>query len=94
MNRSKERLTRNLRRRVRVSRRFDVESLGDGRERQTCRECKTSEIVRIAPAESNLKLIERLTAYRANGGVIGVCKMCSKQRAAELYPLPGEGWRK
>jgi hypothetical protein len=91
---SKERLARNLRGRVRVSRRFDVESLGEGREKHTCRECKTSEIVVVAPPGADLRVIERLTAYRSRGGVTGVCKTCSKARAAELYPLPGEGWRR
>ena len=87
-------LTLRLRRRVRVQRSFDVEPLGDGRERHTCREYKTSEVTRVLPEGTDRKLVERLGKYRAQGPVLGVCKTCSKRLAEERHPLPGEGWRK
>lgn len=87
-------LTMRLRRRVRVQRSFDVEPLGDGRERHTCRECKTVEVIRVLPEGTDRKFVERLGKYRASGSVLGVCKTCSRQSAKERYPLPGEGWRK
>lgn len=88
------RLTLRLRRQVRVQRTFDVEPLDGNRERHTCRECRTSEIVQVAPAGADARVIARLSAYRSSGGVLGVCKTCSRRRAEERYPLPGEGWRK
>jgi hypothetical protein len=87
-------LTLRLRRRVRVQRSFDVEPLGDGQERHTCRECKTSEVIRVLPEGTDRKFAERFGKYRSQGSVLGVCKTCSQQLATERYPLPGEGWRK
>lgn len=88
---NKRKLILRLRRQVRVQRSFDVESLADGREKQTCRECKTSVIVRILPEGVPVKFLARRSKYRASGsGVLGVCKTCSRRRAAERYPLPDE----
>jgi len=85
---NKRLLIMRLRRQVQVHRQHDVEPLSDGRERHTCRECKTSVVVKVAPPGADSKVIERLSRYRAKGGVYGLCKNCSKIRAAERYPLP------
>lgn len=91
---SQQLLIGRLRRRVKVQRTFDVEPLPGGMERHTCRECRTSTVVQIAPEGADAKVIARLSAYRSRGGVLGVCTECSRRHAAERYPLPGEGWRK
>jgi hypothetical protein len=89
MTDNKRKLILRLRRRVRVSCRFDVTDAGEGRERQTCRECGKSVIVDHAKSGIAPQLISRLIAYRATGsGVTGVCPTCSKRRAIERYPLP------
>lgn len=90
----RRRLVKNLRRKVRVSRRFDVEPMEGNREKHTCRECQKSEIVKIAPDRCDPKLIQRISAYRSRGGITGVCRNCSRLRAAELYPLPDDGVKK
>jgi hypothetical protein len=82
------RLVRRLRQRVRVQRSFDVEPLGDGRERHTCRECRTVEVVRVLPEGTDPRIGVKLGRYRAAGSILGVCKTCSKRRAEERYPLP------
>lgn len=84
----KKRLILNLRRKVKVQCSFDVEPLEGGRERHTCRECKTSEVVQVIPEGTDPKFAAKLSAYRARGAVTGICKRCSKLRAEERYPLP------
>lgn len=76
-----------LRRRVRVTQTFDVapDPKDDRTEVQTCRECGHVErhtYPKAAPAA-----IQRLIAYRARGGVTGVCKVCSRKEAEKRYPL-------
>lgn len=81
---ARQKLIRKLRRQVRVHRRFDVEYLDGSKEKHTCRECHTSEIIeheRVAP-----ELAKKLAAYRSRGGVTGICKHCSRQQALERYP--------
>lgn len=79
-----ERLLANLRKQVKVHRRFDVRDLGDGREEQTCRACGKKLIYRHPSYNA---VVKKLIAYRqANGGVSGVCPKCSKKAALERYP--------
>jgi ribosomal protein S27AE len=85
---NKRKLILRLRRQVKVSCHFDVTDAGEGRERQTCRECGKSVIVDHAKKGIAPQLLPRLIAYRSTGGVIGVCPTCSKRRAIERYPLP------
>lgn len=94
MSTPRQLLVGRLRRRVKVQRTFDVVALAGNRERHTCRECRTSTVAQIAPEGADPRVIARLSAYRRQGGVLGVCKTCSRRLAAERYPLPGEGWRK
>jgi len=84
----KRQLTLRLRRRVKVSRRFDVLDLGDGCERQTCRECGVSIVVDHCKTGAAIETVTKLIVYRTTGGVTGVCPTCSKRLAAERYPLP------
>lgn len=80
----RKRLLRNLRRRVRVQRTFDVEALPDGRERQTCRTCGHQETVKLGPLTP--QLAARFTRYRAGTGVTGICPSCSATEAQKRYP--------
>lgn len=89
----KRKLRLNLRRKVSVQRRFSVEYLGDGTEKVTCRTCGWSDTQKVlsnprGPAISiPPKLAERLSKYRSNGGVTGICPRCTKKLRDERYPL-------
>jgi len=78
---------------VHVQRQFDVEPLGDGKERHTCRECRTRTIVRFAPEGTDATVLARLNDSRGHDGVEGICKTCSRQLAAERYPEGRDQWR-
>lgn len=64
--------------------RFDVLMVGN------CSSPRARYRARLGLPGSDLKIIARLSSYRANGGVTGVCRTCSRTRAKELYPLPGK----
>lgn len=88
MTDNKRKLIMRLRRQVRRQTHFDVADAGEGRERQTCRECGKSVVIDHAKRGIAPQLIPKLIAYRSRGGVLGVCPTCSKRRAIERYPLP------
>lgn len=84
--RRKRALVLKLRRDVKVHRRFSIEDMGDGREKQTCQTCGASILYRHSTYNN---VVRRLIAYRAHGGGLhGVCPACSKVRALERYPMP------
>lgn len=94
---SRRKLLLALRRRVHAHSRFDVDALGNGRERLTCRTCGhvTEEPVggharaTGGPAVGSKLLADRLAAYHANnGGVSGECRNCTKIERDRRYPLP------
>ena len=70
-----------LRRSVRVSSTFDVRQTGTVEE-QVCRTCGYVDRV-----DHGVSVPVQLTAYRALGGVWGVCPGCSKIEADRRYPL-------
>lgn len=81
----RKRLVRKLRKAVRCSTRFDVEPGPEPKsEIHTCRKCGHKVTIKHPMVAD--ELFERLTAYRAKGGIWGVCPGCSKRAALERYP--------
>ena len=77
-----------LRRTVKVMTRFDVRpGVVDLCEEQTCCECGYTEQIFL---NTTPEMAKKMIAYRAKGGITGVCPRCSKKSAEERYPFPGE----
>lgn len=104
--RPNRRLLLNLRRSVKVQRRFDVVDLGEGRVRLTCQTCgSTTESVAgadsravksgatrpPAPGSFEAKLLARWWANVAQNGISGSCDTCLRQERDLRYPLPAKG---
>lgn len=102
----KRQLMLRLRRTItKVHRRFDVEDLGEGRVRVTCRTCGTStEEVAGAnatavrkggakppePGSFAAKFYAHWWAGKAQNGITGNCPVCLKAERDRKFPLPPE----
>jgi hypothetical protein len=100
----KRQLLLNLRRGItRVQRRFDVEDLGEGKVRLTCRTCRTvtEEVAgandksvksgaRSAPEPGSFeaKFMARYWSGKTQNGISGNCEVCLKAERDRRYPLP------
>ncbi len=79
------RLLLNLRRLVRVSRRFDVDYPGEGtRLGYRCRTCGVRTEIAMPTTE---RMAAKLASYQAQGGVSGSCATCLRHERDAKYPL-------
>lgn len=93
----RRRLLLQLRRRLRVQRRFRVQYNGGTVFQYTCTTCGTAEDqAMLDPAGKPLyggdeKALARFAAYQdQGGGVSGVCDTCTRRARDERYPLGGK----
>ena len=91
MQPNKRKLYLQLRKRMRILRRFTVEYLGDSTFRYTCRTCgqaHTDHKTNPAGKPFNEQAMQKLAAYQQQGGgASGVCDHCTKLARDERYPL-------
>lgn len=86
----RENVTRRLRRNVRISRKHDVEPLGDGNERLACRQCGLSTVQPVGGGGVAAAVADKMTRYRSDAsGVYGECSRCSAWEAESRYPPEG-----